>query len=249
MKFKMTPEETKQMLAQFENPHFTNVTNYITLVTTDREWAKEILPPPLEAVDNPLVMIALSGSDQYHGLAVSLQCRCGDVEGYYGLGFIMDTDLAVIYGREGLGEPKKLGVTTTELKDGKFVGTVSRFGQELVRIEATVTGPGDPSLDTGIDYFHYKYAIKADGSGLHGVDLVYVHFDDKVLEMTAMKADKVQLNKSAMDIYGEIPVGQPVACFESKLNMSGHAKYLAHVDPDEFLPYAFFKHDDYRLIG
>ena len=31
------------------------------------------------------------------------------------------TDLAVIFGREGLAEPKKLGVTATELKDGKFV--------------------------------------------------------------------------------------------------------------------------------
>lgn len=30
--------------------------------------------------------------------------------------------------------------------------------------------------------------------------------------------------------------------------MRGYAKYLEKIDPDEFLPYAFVKHDDYRLI-
>ena len=29
--------------------------------------------------------------------------------------------------------------------------------------------------------------------------------------------------------------------------MVGSAKYLAQVDAGAFLPYAFFKHDDYRM--
>lgn len=79
----------------------------------------------------------------------------------------MDTDLAVIFGREGLAEPKKLGVTATELKDGRFVGTVSRFGQELLRVEADVVGPAtEPIVADALDNFHFKYTINADGSGI-----------------------------------------------------------------------------------
>ena len=49
-------------------------------------------------------------------------------------------------------------------------------------------------------------------------------------------------------MYGEIPIQKVVACFAVTQEMKGHASYLADIDPEEFLPWAFLKHDDYRLI-
>lgn len=137
----------------------------------------EILPPPLEPAA-PVVSISISRGDQFYGLVLGMNAKFGDIVGDYGLAYVMDTDLAIVFGREDLGEPKKLGATTAQLNDGKFVGTVSRFGQELLRVEAVVLGPAsEPIVGDALDNF----------------------------------------------------------------------QYLAKVPGDDFLPWAFFKHDDYRL--
>lgn len=247
MKIKMTPEEAKDMLRYFEHPHFTNTTNYITVVEVDPNWVAEILPPPLEPAA-PVVSIALSAGDQFHGLVMGVNAKYGDIVGDWGLAYVMDTDLGVIYGREGLAEPKKLGVTTTDIVDGKFIGTVSRWGEELIHIEADVLGPAEePIMGDALDNFHFKYSINADGSGISDVDLILSHFDIEAGPVTLMKPTKVELKASPFDIYGEIPVVKPVASFFSKIDMVGSAKYLAKVPGEDFLPWAFFKHDDYRL--
>jgi len=245
MKNVLSLAEAKEMLRMFQRPKFTNVHNYITVIRTDMDWVKEVLPPPL-VPDEPIVTVVLSGSDQFWGLVCGLQCRYEGIVGSFGLGYVMDTDLGVIYGREGLAEPKKQGITTIKAEDGKFVGTVSRFGQELVRVEATVIGPGDTSMVGNLDNFHFKYSIKADGSGLEDVNLICSHFDNSVTKLELLKPEKVVLNESVHDIYGNIPIKEVVACLHAELNMVGSAKYLAKVDPEAFLPYAFFKFDDYR---
>ena len=110
MKIKMSNEEAQGMLKYFEHPHFTNVRNYITIVEVDPKWIEEILPPPLQPAA-PVVSIALSEGDQFHGLVMGVNARYGDIVGDWGPAYVMDTDLGVIFGRESLAEPKKLGVT------------------------------------------------------------------------------------------------------------------------------------------
>ena len=247
MQIKMTRDDAEFMLKHFAHPHFTNTRNFITVLEVDPDWVAEILPPPLEPAA-PVVSISISKGDQFCGLVLGVNARYGDIVGDFGLAYVMDTDLAVIFGREGLGEPKKLGVTTAELNDGKFVGTVSRFGQELLRVEADVLGPApEPIVGDALDNFHSKHAIKADGSGITDADLILSHFDCKTQNTTIMQPTKVQLNDSPFDIYGQIPVVKPVASFYADFDMVGSAKYLAKVPGDDFLPWAFFKHDDYRL--
>jgi hypothetical protein len=247
MKIRLSQEEAKTMLKHFSSPHFTNTRNYITVCEVDPAWIAEILPPPLQP-DEPLVTFALSKGDQFCGTVCGVQSRYKDLVGSWGLAYVMDTDLAVIYGREGLGEPKKLGVTTVEETDKKYVGTVSRFGKELVRIEADIAGPGPEGFGGGtMDNFHFKYGIRADGSGLDTVRLVHSHFENKSENPVMMENCTIKLNQSPFDVYGEIPVKKVVTCFAATLDMRGSAKYLTEVDGDAFLPYAFYKHDDYRL--
>lgn len=247
MKMRLSEQEVQDMLKCFKSPHFTNVVNYITAFETDPDWVKEVLPAPLEPAE-PIVSIALSEGDQFHGLIMGLQAKYGDLVGDWGIAYVMDTDLGVIFGRESLAEPKKLGVTTTEIKDGVFTGTVSRWGQELLRIEANVGEQTDEDLIGGaMENFHFKYSIKADGSGITDVDLIRSHFDVKAENTTLMTPTKIELNESPFDIYGEVPVGKVVSSFFAKLDMVGTGSYLARIPGEDFLPYAFFKHDDYRM--
>lgn len=141
MKIEQTREEALQMLRCFQSPHFTNTRNYVTVCEVDADWVRDILPPPLEPAD-PVVTIAISKGDQFAGLVLSVTCKYGDLIGDWGLAYVMDTDLAVIFGREGLAEPKKLGVVTVEDDGRQFTASVSRFGQEVLRIEADIAGKG-----------------------------------------------------------------------------------------------------------
>lgn len=243
----MTTEETKEILKLFQSPHFTNCRNYITACRVDEEWVKEILPPPLTPAE-PIVTFALSKGDQFSGLVCGVQCKFEDLVGDWGLAYVMDTDLAMIFGREGLSEPKKLGVTEIEDDGKKYVGTVSRFGKELLRIEADIKGAGPEGLGSGcMDNFHFKYSIKADGTGLEPVHLIDSHFDNVATDTVIMENCAIKLVDTPFDIYGQIPVREVITCFAATLDMRGSAKYLAEVDREAFLPYAFFKHDDYRL--
>lgn len=104
---------------------------------------------------------------------------------------------------EGLGEPKKLGVTEVFDDGKKYIGTVSRFGQELIRIEADIVGPGPDDLSSGpMDNLHFKYSIKADGSGLEPVHLIDSHFEniatDPVLMENCMNKGKLTANQMAL---------------------------------------------------
>ena len=102
-------------------------------------------------------------------------------------------------------------------------------------------------MGDGLDNFHFKYDINADGSGISEVDLILSHFDVKATDTVLMSPTKVELNDTPFDIYGQIPIVKPIVSFYATLDMVGTAKYLAKIPADEFLPWAFFKHDDYRL--
>ncbi|MBP5743636.1 MAG: acetoacetate decarboxylase family protein, partial [Oscillospiraceae bacterium] len=126
----MSREDAQQILDTFKTQHFTNCRNYVTVCKVNPDWVKEILPPPLEP-DEPIVTFALSKGDQFTGLVCGVQCRYQDVVGSFGLAYVMDTELAVRIGRDGLGEHKKQGVTVEFDEGKKYIGPVSRLWQEL----------------------------------------------------------------------------------------------------------------------
>jgi len=246
MKNVLSMEEVKTMLSMFK-PQFTNCDAYITVIETDPEWVKKILPPPLQPAD-PIVTITLQKCDQFQGTVVDVAARYGDKVGGFGLGYVMQNDLTVIYGREGLAEPKKLGDTILSRKGNDFVGSVVRYGQELIRVEATSVAQGDPATFGNVECLHFKYSIKPDASGLEDVRLLNASFNIKCRSLEIMDPKVVKLNDSVHDIYGNIPVKKVVACLHADFDMFGSAQYLADVDPEAFLPYAFWKHDDYTKV-
>ena len=234
------------MLGMFAKPHFTNVDNLTAVIRTDPEWVREVLPGPLVPT-NPIVTVTLSQSDQFCGSIVGLQCAYDGIQGEFGLGYVMDSDLGVIFGREGLAEPKKFGDARITETDGLVIGTVARYGQELIRVEAEPLQAGDPAMVGDLNCFHFKYTIRPDGSGIDDVKLVCSSFANACTSVEILEPVSVAFTPSANDVYGEIPVLEVVACLRSRSDMVGSARYLADVDSEPLLPHAFFKHDDYRL--
>ncbi len=247
MKFKLSPEEVQEMLSCFK-PIFPDINGLGIIIETTPEFAREVLPYPLEPTDVPLVNICVQTGTAYNGMTAYLSCRYGDIEGNYGLGFTMDTDLACIYGRELWGEPKKLAITNIIREGNKLIGTVERMGEEIVRIEANIIQAGDPTMLAQQDDFHFKYTLKADATGIDDAKLVHVHFDNIVRSLDVCEIIDLRLPKTKHDIYGNIPVKNIIGGFFAKFDAHGTGKYIADVDGEKLLPYAFAKHDDYRMI-
>lgn len=247
MKNVLTPEETKAMLLCMQRPHFTNADTYVVVIQTDPEWVSKILPPPLQPAD-PIVSIMFMKCDQFQGTVVGVQARYEDKVADFGLGYVMQNDLAVIYGRDGLNEPKKIGNTVISRIGDEFVGTAERYGQELIRVEATFMQPGDTSMLSLSEAFHYRYSFKADASGIENVRLFNSTFKLECKSLEVMQPKVVKLNETVHDIYGNIPVKNVAAVLHAYMDCYGSGQYLADVDPEAFLPYAFWRHDDYTKV-
>ena len=247
MKFKLSPEEVQDMLSCFK-PVFPGINGLGIMFETTPQFAREVLPFPLEPTEVPVVNICIQTGDTYDGMTAYLSCRYGDMEGNYGLGFTMDTDFACIYGREVWGEPKKLAVTKLVREDNKLIGSVERMGEEIVRIEANILQAGDPNMLAQMDDFHFKYTLKADATGIDDAKLVHVHFDNIVRSLDICEITNLSLPKTKHDVYGNIPVKKILGGFYADFDAQGTGKYIADVDGEKLLPYAFAKHDDYRLL-
>jgi hypothetical protein len=62
-------------------------------------------------------------------------------------------------------------------------------------------------------------------------------------------AGAAHFGESPYDLYGEIPVEGTVGMFYVDMDQTVRGRYVGAVDEKELLPYAFAKHDNYRLLG
>ena len=246
MKNVLNPTEVQEMLQKFV-PNFTGINALNVVFETTPEFVREVLPPPLEPAAAPLVTISMQITDQYKGMTCLVASRYKDIEGNFGLGYVMNSDTAVIFGRELWGEPKKVGKTKITRNGDELIGTMERYGQELMRIEATAKQAKIPPATTVMECFHFKYSIKPDATGIEDVRLVNVTFKSQVQALEVCEVNQIKLTETIMDVYGNIPIVKIIGGSYSQYDTIGSGKYLAEVDAASFLPYAFANHDDYRI--
>jgi len=246
MKNVLNPTEVKEMLQKFV-PNFTGINALNVVFETTPEFVREVLPPPLEPTAAPLVTISMQITDQYKGMTCLVASRYKNIEGNFGLGYVMNSDTAVIFGRELWGEPKKVGKTKITRNGDELIGTVERYGQELIRIKATVKQAKTAPATTVMECFHFKYSIKPDATGIEDVRLVNVTFKSQVQALEVCEVNQIKLTETVMDVYGNIPIVKIIGGSYSQYDTMGSGKYLAEVDAEAFLPYAFANHDDYRI--
>ena len=148
---------------------------------------REVLPPPLEPAAEPLVTVGIGTLGRsncvgaFDGGMLCVRARYKDVEGDFCLAMPMSTDVAIIFGRELYGEPKKQA--RVQLKsDGDVVrASVERFGTVYMSLEARLTENVPIDGPTYADRFHFKFMHAANGRGLEfDPILVHAHFTQHV---------------------------------------------------------------------
>lgn len=123
-----------------------------------------ILPPGMEAAEGPgtLTLISYPESDihPFNELVVLVPVRVDDTLGSYVPHIYVNTDEALIPGREIAGFPKLLGDVRWERDGNQFRGSVTRWGVTFFSVEGEIQGPmpepapgeGPPTPPPSINY-------------------------------------------------------------------------------------------------
>ncbi len=246
-----TPEQIRQIQERLAAPAFLQGKMIAVSFLTRPEIVREILPPPLEPGSQPLVTVSVCtfGTSncvgQFAGGVVDVAARYKGIEANHCLAMPMSTDVAIIFGRELFGEPKKQG--RVQLKsDGDVVrGTVERFGIPYIQLEGRFSENVPINGPTFTDRFHFKFMHAANGNGLEfDPIIVHAHFRN---EFTVMKrgTGKVTLKATPHDALPEIEIVELIGATYSEGDIFAEAKAIGTVSAAKFLPYAFQNIDDY----
>jgi len=249
-------------------PDFTNVELIVATFRTDKDIAKEIIPSPLTATDEPLATVFVARYPEtnfgcvYNEGALFLHCEYKGEKGVYCLSMPVDDDMAMISGRENFGYPKKLADKIELAKENnRVVGSVVRKKVEILRIECHLGNQtaedfmkdlGEPVLDWDgvLSYkmlsFLFKYFQSPSGESLDYLPrLIREPILFRNIGVILMGKGEVVLASTPYDPLGEIPVRDIVSIFYGKWhNTMLPGKVVARVwNPMKFARHAYFKTD------
>lgn len=119
-------------------------------VPVDRDEAQRILPAGLRLTDPPTATLFIvdykktSFTEPYKEAAVLLHVQSFLGKGVHCPWMIVDDDTALIYGRELLGYPKKMGVFKFVEKEDRIKASITRRGVTVLELEGKRGAPQDP---------------------------------------------------------------------------------------------------------
>lgn len=113
---------------------------------TSQQTVKRLLPPPLRQAKRPLALAFISTHPRtsvgpiYREAALALMADLDGLEGFYYLSMPVTDNMAMVYGRELLGYPKKLA-NIAFYRDGQHAsGSVERHGVRYFATHAQLAG-------------------------------------------------------------------------------------------------------------
>jgi len=248
-------EQIRKIEATLQAPIFADARWLAVQYLTRPEIVREVLPPPLEPAAEPLVTAGIGTLGRsncvgaFDGGMLCVRARYKEVEGDYCLAMPMSTDVAIIFGRELYGEPKKQARVRLH-SDGDVVrASVERMGIEYMSLEARLSETLPIQGPTYADRFHFKFMHAADGRGLEfDPILVHAHFTQHV-RVHRRGLGKVIFKPSHHDPLGEIEVVELRGATYFEGDIHAEARRLATVEAARFMPWAFQNIDDYSALG
>lgn len=252
MGFVKTPDEIAEIQNALSNPRFVNGEMLRVEFMSDPAFVQEVLPPPLEPADEPLVT-AMVGRWQsncvgdFHGGAIYVNARWQGGDGQYVLAMYMDNDKPTIYGRDLFGEPKKLAESNLFRSGSHHNGWLVRDGVRLIDLHCDLPNDLGPSESEGVN-FNYKALPSADGIGLEA-DAILTRATFKVTTRVAHEGiGVVTLGGTVHDPLDEIPVQSVVRGAYVECDLISQCRAVATVPADVFLPYHYGRLDDWSAL-
>ncbi|MCE0761987.1 acetoacetate decarboxylase family protein [Pseudonocardia kujensis] len=219
---------------------------------TDPDVYCRLLPPPLEPAEEPLAVAAVGSwrsncVGDYAGGSVALAAVHTGDPGGFAVGMWMDSEPAVLFGREVFGEPKKLGISELVREGAQVHGWIERSGVRLVSLRASLDAEAGPSETTRLA-FNYRARTTADGRSLDGPAVLTRTTFATRLDTRSTGTGTVTLRSGPHDPVGEIPVLEVLGAEYQVHDLRATCVPAAEVPGSQFLPYHLGRQDDWRLL-
>jgi len=251
-----TPEEIANIQGALTNGRFSGFYCLVASFLTRPEILRRLLPPGLEPTDQPLVQVSVmrwlrsSCIGGFHVASVLVRGRHGSTDGDYPVWMAVDTDAALIYGRDLVGEPKKLAEIELVREGNTVRGSARRAGSRALDVTAHLGAPTEmPSI--GFNVWNYKYLLapRADGF-LYPPHLIRLIWQMKP-NFAALGTGELTLGSSHHDPLEEIEIGQLLgtAYVEVEEEFTSHYEMLGPVQSEAFLPHAISRMDDWSALN
>ncbi len=246
-----SPDEIRKIEERLAAPAFLDGRSLSVTYLTRPEIIRAVLPPPLEPAGEPLVSVGVGTFGRsncvgaFAGGWVDVRAKYNGIEANYCLAMPMSTDVAIIFGRELFGEPKKQGRVRLETDGDVTRGIVERFAIPYLSVEARLTEDVPVREPVTSDRFHFKFMHSADGLGLEfDPIIVHAHFETKV-RVFKRGQGKVVFKPSHHDPLTDLEILEFRGATYIEGDIYARAKRIGTVDAARFLPYAFQNIDDY----
>jgi acetoacetate decarboxylase len=210
MGFVKSPQEIEAIEARLRNPRFLKVQVLQVQFETHSEVVRALLPPPLTPSHSPTVFARIgywqsNCVGDFAGGGVYISAMHGDVLGIYVLAMYMDSDSAVMFGRDTFGEPKKLAGVRLSHTSRQVAGSIVRHGVELIAADVSLENDDGPVNSTSWA-FNVKSWPSADGTGLQSDALLAATKFDTELWTNWSGVGTLRFGATAHDPLGEIPI-------------------------------------------
>ncbi|WP_167659930.1 acetoacetate decarboxylase family protein [Nocardia mangyaensis] len=221
---------------------------------SDPDVIATVLPAPLMPTGSGRVVVRVTrwvtnycGAFTMAGLYVDSVHN--GIEGEYILAMFIDGyDPALLIGREGFGEPKKMASIDLFRTQNSFVGTVDRMGTRLMTLHVDAGEDTGPAAGNGV-----LYSVKATlalGGGLQDDALLLAQEVEVRSPQVRPGTGSVVLGGTAHDPLDEFPVLEVLSASYATSEMGqprpvGDSYLQAVIPKEEFLPFHYGRLDDW----
>lgn len=246
-----SPEDVRRLAEVYATPAFLDIRSLAMTILSDPEVLAEVIPPPLKPADEPRVSVSVSEIRRsncvgaFNGCSVNIACTFEGEPGLYCLTMPMNTDTAVVFGRELYAEPKKVAEIQLDVVGPYARGTVTRHGITYVELNGTFEEGLQPfERESTSHHYYFKYLQSADGRGLaHDPELIRVTHRGRTSQL-ARGTGTITFRESRHDPVIDIPVLMVEGASLSESETHTRAELVTTVPAAQFLPWAYGKADD-----
>jgi len=224
----------------------------MAIFRTKAEVVKKVLPPPLEPSPAPTGLAYVAEFHKtnfgvtYNEAALFISAQYKGEVGNYCLSMPVTNDMALIWGREVFGFPKKIAETIHVRKEGnKVTGVCVRKSIPIITIKVNLTGPAPPGAIPPTPNYLFKHFRDPRLDRLdYNPRLVKQHNQIDWGKVELGKGE-LALARSEYDPIHEIPVEEVLmAGYASGMEVHMQpSEIVAEIDPIKFRPYSSINSD------
>jgi acetoacetate decarboxylase len=253
MGFVRTAEEIAAIERVVSEPHFVSGERLTVEFLTDQETYERLLPPPLEPAEAPLVIAGVGRwrsncVGDYAGGSISLAARHEGVTGSFAVAMWMDSEPAIVFGRDVFGEPKKLASSNLFRDDDRVHAWIDRHGVRLVAIAGDLGDELGPS-ETERVAFNYRSRPTAGGIGLDGPAVLTAARFTTTIRSRREGSGSVELTGTVHDPLDELRVASVLRAEYQEHDLVARCEAVATVPAEDFLPYHYGRIDDVLALN